>query len=106
MSVAGPPGEHAAHLSGTEKTVTGPEKRQIVPPSALPRATAKHVRPAFDRPPIRPNGCPFASFVPVTTRMESRAKPRRANLARSTPHRAGEYSPQLAAVFVDNDERP
>ena len=48
----GPPGEQAAQLSGAEKTMTGFEIRQIVDPSTDPRATVKHVRPAFERPAI------------------------------------------------------
>src|SRR5207302_8342605 len=85
VSIGGSPGEHAAHLSGAKKTVTGLEKRHVVTPIALPRTTAKHVCPAFE-PPIRAKGCPFASFVPVTTRTEPRAKPRRAKLAVTASH--------------------
>src|SRR5436309_3407209 len=89
VSSAGPPGEHGAHLSGAEKTVTGLENRHLVTPIALPRATAKHVRPAFV-PPIRAKGWPFASLVPVTTRTEPRANPRRAKLAVTASHCSGE----------------
>jgi hypothetical protein len=46
--------------------MTGSEIRQIVDPSADPRATVKQVRPAFERPPISAKGSPFASRVPVT----------------------------------------
>src|SRR2546423_15548547 len=105
LFLAAPPGEHAVHRSGAENTVSGLEKRHVVTPIALPRATAKHVRPAF-LPPIRANGCPFSSFVPVTTRTEPRANPRRAKRAVTPSHCRGEKSPQLAAVFVDDEEWP
>ena len=72
----GPPGEQGAQVSGAEKTMTGLEILQIVDPSATPRATAKQVRPAFERPPISAKAWPFASPVAVMMRTESRTNPR------------------------------
>jgi hypothetical protein len=87
---AGPSGEHAAQVSGAEKTISGFEIRHIVAPSTIPRATAKQVRPMFKRAPSSAKDWPFASREAVTMRTESRANPRRAKLAVTASHFADE----------------
>ena len=45
VPIDGPPGEHGAHLSGAEKTVSGLEKRQTVAP--ITRAASLNLRDAL-----------------------------------------------------------
>src|SRR6266550_7933088 len=74
------PGEHWAQRSRAAKTTSGFETLQIVTPSAVPRATAKQLRPEPDRAPRIANGWPvLTSFVPVTTWIDAPVKPRCSN---------------------------